>query len=215
MKTLEAKPFDQYAENWKRENRLFTSTVHEAGASWQNQIGTHALRSHRTVWFVFAAQTLFFLVRNWHCWSRKAFTRQMTPQIREKTAKTAVFRQRWQAWKVVRSIAAVRQRPRTPRNWWCSFAFFESFLWHFNKKQHAEVIFRLSRPVLCKNQENGSGKQWSLHAPLKGFSIHILIIFWSMAGLSLLKLVFTNQEKSQFTKISRFNTVILEISVSD
>ena len=33
MKTLEAKPFDQNAENWKRENRLFTSTVLEAGAS--------------------------------------------------------------------------------------------------------------------------------------------------------------------------------------
>ena len=49
---------------------------------------------------------------------------------------------------------------------WCSFAFFESFFLHFNKKQRAEVIFRLSRPVSCKNQENGSGKQWSLHAPL-------------------------------------------------
>ena len=79
----------------------------------------------------------------------------------------AVFRHRWQAWKIVRSIAAVRQRPRTPRNWRCSFAFFEYFLWHFNKKRRAEVIFRLSRPVSCKNQENGSGKQWSLHAPLK------------------------------------------------
>ena len=67
---------------------------------------------------------LFFLIRNWHCWSRKAFPRQMTPQSREKTAKTAVFRHRWQAWKVVRSIAAVRQRPRTPWNWRCSFAFF-------------------------------------------------------------------------------------------
>ena len=33
MKTLEAKPFDQNAENWKRENRLFTSTVLEASAS--------------------------------------------------------------------------------------------------------------------------------------------------------------------------------------
>ena len=81
----------------------------------------------------FSLLKLLFLVRNWHCWSRKAFTRRMTPQIREETAKTAVFRQRWQAWKVVRSIAAVRQRPRTPRNWRCSFAFFESFLWHFNK----------------------------------------------------------------------------------
>ena len=47
----------------------------------------------------------------------------MTPPIPQKTAKTAVFRQRWQALKVVRSIAAVRQRPRTPRNWRCSFAF--------------------------------------------------------------------------------------------
>ena len=118
----------------------------------------------------FSLLKLLFLVRNWHCCSRKAFTRQMTPQIREETAKTAVFRQRWQAWKVVRSIAAVRQRPRTPRNWRCSFAFLESFLWHFNKKQHAEVMFRLSRPVLCKNQENGSGKQWSLHAPLNSAS---------------------------------------------
>ena len=30
MKTLEAKPLDQNAENWKRENRLFISTVLEA-----------------------------------------------------------------------------------------------------------------------------------------------------------------------------------------
>ena len=45
MKALEAKLFDQNAENWKRENRLFTSTVLEAGASGQNQIGTHALRN--------------------------------------------------------------------------------------------------------------------------------------------------------------------------
>ena len=33
MKTLEAKPFDQNAENWKRENRLFIPTILEAGAS--------------------------------------------------------------------------------------------------------------------------------------------------------------------------------------
>ena len=39
MKTLEAKPFDQNVENWKRENRMFTSTVLEAGASGQNRIG--------------------------------------------------------------------------------------------------------------------------------------------------------------------------------
>ena len=58
LKTLEAKPFDQNAENWKRENRQFTSTVPEASALWQNRIGTHTLRSHRTVWFFFVSQTL-------------------------------------------------------------------------------------------------------------------------------------------------------------
>ena len=30
--------------------------------------------------------------------------------------------------------------------------FFESFLWYFNKKRRAEVIFRLSRPISWKNQ---------------------------------------------------------------
>ena len=124
MKTLEAKPFDQYAENWKRGKSTVHIDVLEAGASWQNQIGTHALRSHRTVWFVFrCSNSFFFLLETGIAGHERLFTRQMTPQIREKTAKTAVFRQRWQAWKVVRSIAAVRQRPRTPRNWWCSFAF--------------------------------------------------------------------------------------------
>ena len=39
----------------------------------------------------FSLLKLLFLVRNWHCWSRKACTRQITPQIREETAKTAVF----------------------------------------------------------------------------------------------------------------------------
>ena len=125
----------------------------------------------------FSLLKLLFLVRNWHCCSRKAFPRQMTPRSREKTAKTASIRHRWQAWKVVRSIGDVHQRPRTPRNWQCSFAFFESFLRHFNKTQRAEVIFRLSRPVSCKNQENGSGKQWSLHAPLKRFGPRYTMLF--------------------------------------
>ena len=89
------------------------------------------------------------------------------PKAEKKLRRWPFFRHRWQPWTVVRSIAAVCQRPRTPRNWRYSFAFFESFLWHFNEKQRAEVIFRLSRLVSCKNQENGAGKQWSLHATLK------------------------------------------------
>ena len=68
--------------------------------------------------------------------------------------------------KVVRSIVAVGQRRRMPQTWRCSFAFFVSFLWHFNEEQLAKVIFLSSRPVFCKNQGNGAGKQWSVHAPL-------------------------------------------------
>ena len=39
----------------------------------------------------FSLLKLLFLVRNLHCWSRKAFPCQMTPQSREKTCETAVF----------------------------------------------------------------------------------------------------------------------------
>ena len=84
MKTLEAKPFDQEAENWKLENRLFTLTLLEAGASGQSRIGG---RTHSEVieqFDSFSLLKLLFLVRNWHYWSRKAFPRQMTPQCLEK-----------------------------------------------------------------------------------------------------------------------------------
>ena len=89
MKTLEAKPFDQSTENWKRENRLFTSTVLEAGASGQNRIGTHSEVIEQ--FDSFSLLKLLFLVRNWHCWSRKAFPRQMTPQSREKLRRRSFF----------------------------------------------------------------------------------------------------------------------------
>ena len=79
MKTVEAKPFDQNAKNWKRENRLFTSTVLAAGAPEQNRIG---VRTHSEVteqFDSFSLLKLLFLVivRNRHCWPRKAFPRQM------------------------------------------------------------------------------------------------------------------------------------------
>ena len=130
---------------------------------------TESVRTHSEVieqFDSFSLLKLLFLIETGITRHERLFLAKWHPKAEKKTAKTAVFRHRWQAWKVVRSIAAVHQRPRTPRNWRCSFAFFESFLWHFNKKQRAEVIFSLSRPVSCKNQENGSGKQWSLHAPL-------------------------------------------------
>ena len=116
----------------------------------------------------FSLLKLLFLVRNWHCWSRKAFTRQMTPKAEKKILRRqplfniAERHEKLYGWSRLYASA----QGHTPQNWRCFFAFFESFLWHFNEKQHAGVIFRLSRPVSCKNQENCAGKQWSLHAPL-------------------------------------------------
>ena len=181
MKTLEAKPCDQNAENWKRENRLLIWTVLEAGASGAKSKRYARTQKSSNSLIRFRCSNSFFLLETGVTGHEKLFLAKWHPKAEKKTAKTAVFRHRWQAWKVVRSIAAVRQRPRTPWNWRCSFAFFESFLWHFNKKQHAEVIFRLSRPVSCKNQENRPGKQWSLHAPLKSEET-CLHFKWSSVG---------------------------------
>ena len=40
----------------------------------------------------FSLLNLLLLVRNWHCWSPKAFPRQMTPQSRGKTAEEKLRR---------------------------------------------------------------------------------------------------------------------------
>ena len=91
MKTLEAKPFDQNAENWKRENRLFTSTVLEAGASGQNRIGTHTLRSHRRVWFFFAAQNSCFLLETNIAGHERLFLAKWHPKAEEKLRRRPFF----------------------------------------------------------------------------------------------------------------------------
>ena len=91
MKTLEAKPFDQSAENWKRENRLFTSTVLEAGASGQNRIGTHALRSHRTVWFGFRCSNSCFLLETDIAGHERLFLAKWHPKAEKKLRKRRFF----------------------------------------------------------------------------------------------------------------------------
>ena len=91
MKTLEAKPFDQNAENWKRENRLFISTVLEAGASGQNRIGAHALRSHRTVWFVFRCSNSCFLLETDIAGHERLFLAKWHPKTEKKLRKRRFF----------------------------------------------------------------------------------------------------------------------------
>ena len=122
--TLEAKPCDQNAENWKRENRLFTSTVVEAGASGAKSNRYARTQKSSNSLIRFRCSNSFFLLETGIAGHEKLFLAKWHRKAEKKTAKTAVFRHRWQVWKVARSIAAVRQRPRTPWNWRCSFAFF-------------------------------------------------------------------------------------------
>ena len=90
MKTLEDKPLEQNTENWKRENWLFTSTVLGAGASGQNRM----VRTHSEVieqFDSFSLLKLLFLVRNWHCWSRKAFLAKWHPEAEKKLRRRPFF----------------------------------------------------------------------------------------------------------------------------
>ena len=156
MNLLEAKPLDKNAESWKRESQLFTLTE-------PNRTGTHALRSCPTVWSVFVAQTFASCFKLALLVIKGLYLPNET-QNQRNNCQSSHFWHCWLARNILRSIAAVRRRPRIPQNWRCSFAFCVSFFWHFNKNSFQSWS---SRPVFCKNQENSAGKQWSLHAPLK------------------------------------------------
>ena len=91
MKTLEAKPFDQYAENRKRENRLFISTVLEAGTSGQNRIGTHALRSHPNSLILFRCSNSCFLLETDIAGHERLFLAKWHPKAEKKLRKRRFF----------------------------------------------------------------------------------------------------------------------------
>ena len=93
MKTLEAKPFelDQNAENWKRENWLFISTVLEAGASGQNRIGTHALRSHPNSLICFRCSNSCFFLETDIAGHERLFLAKWHPKAKKKLRKRRFF----------------------------------------------------------------------------------------------------------------------------
>ena len=93
MKTLEAKPFDQNAEIESEK----IDCLHRPCSRPAPRGNIESVRTHSEVigqFDSFSLLKLLFLVRNLHCWSRKAFPRQMTPQSREKNCEMAVFRHR-------------------------------------------------------------------------------------------------------------------------
>ena len=133
------------------------------------------IESVRTHWEVierfdsFPLLDLLFLVRILHCWLWKAFPRQMTPQSREKRPFFDIADRHEKFYGRSRLYASAQRCHETGS----VLPPFKSFVWHFNEEQRAEVIFRLSRPVPRKNQENAVAKQlqWSLHALLKNLGI--------------------------------------------
>ena len=73
MKTLEAKPFDQNAENWKQENWLFTSTVLEAGVTAYSSPRENVDLAHKF------AREFVHHPRKWAPWC--SFSRGAYPRI--------------------------------------------------------------------------------------------------------------------------------------
>ena len=136
----------------------------------RGQIESARMHSEVVQQFDLLSLLKLLLLRNWHCWSFKAFIHQMRANTWEITAKTAVLRHHCQAWKVVLSIAAVRQHPRNATKLAVFFRFFRVFPLTFQWKTGCIADLQVfKRPVFCKNPREmvlGSN-DLSTYAPLK------------------------------------------------
>ena len=149
MKTLEAKPFDQNAENWTRENRLFTSTVargRRLGAKSNRY--AHTQKSSKSL-ICFRCSSSCFLLENWHSWSRKSFPRQITPRSREKTATTAVFRHRWTGMKSCTVDRGCTPAPKDATKLAVFFHFFSSLSFDISIKNSVQRLSSDLQDLFC------------------------------------------------------------------
>ena len=163
MKTLEAKPFDQNAENWKRENRLFTSTVLEAGAAGAKSNRYARTQKSSNSLIRFRCSNTCFLLETGIAGHEKLFLAKWHPKAEKKLLKRRFFDTADRHEKLYgRSRLYVSAQGRHETGGVLSL--FSSLSFDISIKNSVQ---RWSRPVSCKNQEKGSGKQWSLHAPLK------------------------------------------------
>ena len=92
MKTLDATPFDPNAENRKRENGQFTSTVLKAGASGKNRIGTHATQKSSNSLIRFRCSNSCFLFVKLALLVTKGFSSpNNTPKLRKNLRRRPFF----------------------------------------------------------------------------------------------------------------------------
>ena len=191
MKTLKAKSFDQNPGNWKRENPLLTLAVLAARASGQNRIGTHILRSHRTV-DLSSLLKLFFLFRNWIPCHLRLLLAKWPHKPEKKLRRRPFFDIAYKYEQLYdRSLLYASAQGRQ-ENWRCSFAF----LWLSFVISMKNSVQRWSSDLQglfrVKNQENCAWKLCSLHAPLNNgvaikqgwhsFEIDLKVPFWCGGG---------------------------------
>ena len=90
MKMLEAKPFDEITESWKRENHCLHRLCSCQRRGPEAKPNCYARNPEVIAQFDVAVAWTF--VRSWYYWSLKAFNRQIRPKTREITAQGGRFR---------------------------------------------------------------------------------------------------------------------------
>ena len=128
----------------------------------------------------FSLLKLLFLVRNWHCWSPKAFPRQMTPQSREKLRRrpffdTAERHEKFYGRSRLYASAQGRHEIGDVLSLFSSLSFDISM-----KKERAEVIFRL-QGLFCvkiKKMALGSNDLSTLSLSWWTTSWCVFVIVW-------------------------------------
>ena len=125
MKTLVAKPFYQNAENWKRENRQFTSTVLVAGTSAKSNRYAHTQKSSNSL-IRFRCSNSCFLLETDIAGHERLF-RQMTPKAEKKNCEDGRFSTSLTGMKSCTVDRGCTPPPKDAMNLAVFFRFFRVF----------------------------------------------------------------------------------------
>ena len=184
MKTLEAKPFDQNAEKLKaRKSTVYIDRARDRRLGKKSNRYARTQKSSNSL-IRFRCPNSCFLLETGIAVHERLFLAKWHPEAEKKLPKRRFFDTADRHEKLY-GRSGLYATPKDATKLAVFFRFFSSLSFEISiKKQRAEVIFRLSRPVSCKNQENGSGKQWSLQKQL--FASFWFDLIWFLLLLLLL-----------------------------
>ena len=145
---------------------IILSLLHLRSTLWKSATaGFESTTTDRNWWYFVTLSWSLFPVLSPQC-------RGFLLDGQRQSSKLSLIPDRHDKSQVVRSIAAVRQR-KDATKLVVFFRFFHAFpatcQWQTACKSDLRVLIQL-RSAFSKNQENGAGKQWSLHAPSKNRS---------------------------------------------